>query len=398
MEASPFSKIFDALFLPAEQYRARYCVPRVQSGRALAGLNAPALPAGTDARPEALRIFISGGAFSTRCKLLSSLVDAQCEAGQTIIVLQPAEDSPHIRAGSSPQTVLAVSDGSYDPVQGLTNWDACSILEDAGSALGLNPAELDTPLSDALDYLQAQDGRLSLSSFIKNTTRQIGGNAFLDGNDTIAASHALPESRKLDYLRRELARDYALDWVMGKDSIRTAAKPGTVVVIRLPQGRSVWMGAALSELRTLCAHNRVFAVFSGVRIPEACRPMFESLPCARCLTYPDLPAMGWLWDEGTAAATACCLLRHHGSSAETVSQYFHQVEREKKTYSSNQSRAICDSGGFMGLFGANTFTTAATVTTARQWEARFPAERIASLADEEGLFMYGNHIYSGVIR
>lgn len=373
--SNPIVKMMSAMFLSPEEYCARYPAP-VKTVRCL-----PASCA-QDALPGNLpHMFVSGGAFPARMLLLNRLIEEQCRAGHTVVVLQAGQEPLHT------ECVLSIPDGSYDPLDGAALGDACGLLCDAAQSMALDPAPLYTPLEDELRYILQRDGRLSMATFLDGNAREIGADAFMQGRGPIAESHAIPASLHLDYLRNQLRRTCRRR--QPGRSIRRAAAPGQAVTVKLPQGSAAWTGAILGELQELCLDGtEVFVVLCGVLVPPSCRGMLEQINCGQCLCYPDLPAMDWLWNYACRAATCAMMMRHTGPSAKAVSGYFHEVEREKVTRTTGITNAHCDSGGFMGLFGSNTVSDSSGTSITRQWEARFSADSISRMKDDEGLFVY----------
>lgn len=380
---NPIIKVMSAVFLSAEEYRARYPAPD-KTVRCL-----PASCTQDGPSRDLPHVLLSGGDLRVRMLLLDRLIERQCSAGHAVVVLHAGQET--LRTDRH----LSVSDGSYDPLDGAALHDACGLLCDVAQALALEPATLYTPLEDELRYILQRDGRLSMQAFLDSDARGIAGEAFLQRMDPIAESHALPASLHLNYLRNQLRRSCrrcSPGW-----SVRRAAVPGRAVAVKLPQGNAAWMGAALAELQELCLDQTgVFAVLCGASVPSLCRGLLEQVDCGLCLCYPDLPAMDWMWNYACRAATCAMLLRHTGPSSKAVSDYFHTVERKRETRTVSNTEAHCDSGGLMGLFGSNTFSRADGVGVAVQWEPRFSADSISRMEDREGLFAYGGQ--SGICR
>ena len=373
--SNPIIKVMSAIFLSPEEYRVRYPAPiKVM----------PCLPAACtqySLEEDQPHMFVSGGAFAVRMLLMNRLIEEQCRAGHAVVVLQTGQEPLHTNC------VLSIPDGSYDPLDGATLGDACGLLCDAAQAMALEAAPLYTPMEDELRYILQRDGRLSMAAFLDSNAREIGADAFMQGCDPIAESHAITESLHLDYLRNQLRRSCRRR--RPGRSIRRTAAVGRSITVKLPQGSAVWMGAVLAELKELYLDGmKVFVVMCGVSVPPSCRVMLEQINCGQCLCYPDLPAMEWLWNYACQAATCAIMMRHIGPSAKAVSDYFHEVEREKITRTTGITDAHCDSGGFMGLFGSNTVSDSRGMSIARQWEARFSADSIAGMKDDEGLFIY----------
>lgn len=373
--SNPIIKFMSAMFLSQEEYRTRYPAP-VRAVHCLPAASAPNSP------PEDLpHMFVSGGVLPVRMLLLNRLIEEQRRAGRAVVVLQAGQEPLHT------ECVLSVSEGGYDPVDGATLGDACGLLCDVAQAMALEPAPLYTPLEDELRYILERDGRLSMAAFLDSNAREIGADAFIQGRDPIAESHAIPASLYLDYLRNQLRRSCRRHHP-GR-SIRRAAASGQAITVKLPQGSAAWMGAVLAELQELCLDGtEVFVILCGVSVPASCRGMLEQINCGQCLCYPDLPAMDWLWNYACRAANCAMMMRHTGPSAKAVSGYFHEVERDKVTRTTGITDAHCDSGGFMGLFGSNTVSDSSGTSITRQWEARFSADGIAGMKDNEGLFVY----------
>lgn len=380
MARSFLARIFqtvDALTLPAEDYLQRYRSEVKPPALTLTGGWNGGVP---EAGP--LRVLISGGERSVRERLMWSLVERLREAGRSLVVVQAEERMSDVHPAGL--KVLRTQDGSYDPLKGRSSVAGLHLLLGAAAAEGLKQTDVFTPLSDEIHYLS---DNLSMEAFLALDSRRLGAEAFQREDDILAASHSLPGSLHLDYLRERLC--YGSCRRREGESLSQAAQPGRGVCVGVPNGNAAWIGAVLAELNDLCRTVRnPFVVFSDIYIPETCRSGMEILTCGRCICSSDLPAEGWLWTFGTKAATTGLLLRHSGQSAEVISQYFHQVQREQVTRAANRGQAQCDCGGFMGLFGSCTISTATTVTTAQQWEPRFSADRIEHLRQTEGIFTH----------
>ena len=373
--SNPIIKVMSAMFLSPEEYRTRYPAP-VKAVRCLPCVCAQ------DSLPEDLpHMFVSGGTLPVRTLLMNRLIEEQCRAGHAVVVLQTGQEPLHTNC------VLSIPDGSYDPLDGAALGDACGLLCDAAQAMALEPAPLYVPMEDELRYILQRDGRLSMAAFLESNAREIGADAFMQGRDPIAESHAIPASLHLDYLRNQLRRSCRRH--RAGRSIRRAVAPGQAITVKLPLGSAAWTGAVLAELQELCLDGaEVFVVLCGMTLPPSCRGLLEQINCGQCLCYPDLPAMDWLWNYACRAATCAMMMRHTGPSAKAVSGYFHEVERDKVTRTTGITDAHCDSGGFMGLFGSNTVSDSSGTSITRQWEARFSADVIAGMKDDEGLFVY----------
>lgn len=370
-----FTKMMSALFLEPEEYQERYMSPR----KNLHSLPVPGAAAGySETLPH---MFISGGSAAVRSLLVNRLVENQRLLRRKVIVLQG------VRENFRSDSVLNVADGSYDPLENARFSDACGLICDVAEALSVSPAPIYTSLSDELEYIMEQEGRLSMRSFLMRTAREIGADAFLQNRDSIAESHATPSCLQLDYLKNQLQRGCRLYQTAGR-SLRSTAANGRAVAVKIPQNNIAWIGAVLSEVQELCAESAVMVIICGISIPASCQRALEQLDCGCCLCYPDLPAMEWLWRYATRAADSAMFLRHRGPSAEAVSQYFHQVEREKISRTTSKTKAYSDSGGFMGLFGSSSVANATGVEIIRQWEARFSADEISRMGEDEGIFVY----------
>lgn len=376
--SNPIIKVVSAIFLSPEEYRTRYPAP-------VKTVCGPPTTCTQHSQTEDLpHMFVSGGALTVRMLLMNRLIEKQCNAGHTVVVLQTGREPLHTNC------VLSIPDGSYDPLDGATLGDACGLLCDAAQAMAMDPAPLYTPMEDELRYILQRDGRLTIAAFLGSNAREIGADAFMQGCDPIAESHTIPASLYLDYLRNQLRRSSRQR--RPGQSIRRTAAAGQAITVKLPQGSSVWTGAVLAELKELCLDGiEVFVVLCGVSVPPSCRWMLEQINCGQCLCYPDLPAMEWLWNYACRAATCAMMMRHTGPSAKAVSGYFHEVERDKMARTTSITDAHCDSGGFMGLFGSNTVSDSNGSSITREWEARFSADGIARMKDDEGLFVYNGH-------
>lgn len=392
-----FVKALNAFLLPESQYQEHYRIQELPNVKAVKRLqqNNRSLPA-AEGKPLAdePHVILSGGISRARNMVLNHLITEQARAGYAVLVLQSISEP----VPSFFDAVYSVSDGSYDPLTGLDPDHACSIIEDMAEALDIKPSTLAIPLYDCFEYLYNRDGKLGIDAFICSSTREIGRDAFYAGNDNVAASHALPESREIDYIRRKLRSSRSRCQVTPIASITSSIKSGCVNVFRLPQ-EPAWLNIALSEVARLSASGEpVFPIFCEMKFNEASKALLSRLTCGRCFAYQDLPNTGWLWNEATYAVNAACFLQHSGPSAEQISRFFHNVERQRRTSSTQRGVANCDTGGFMGLFGSHTVSKSTTVSYATQWEALIPAGSIASLKDDEAIFMNRNSICKAKIR
>lgn len=115
MKALQGRRLFDALFLPVEAYRARYGAhpPAPRHGK----LPVPGGPL-DGWQPEEGRLWISGGTPAARRWVLGRMLAQQLAAGRAVLVLQP-EGAPLLPLdGRTPQAVQSAREGSYDPLWG----------------------------------------------------------------------------------------------------------------------------------------------------------------------------------------------------------------------------------------------------------------------------------------
>lgn len=393
-----FRKSVAALFLSPEEYRNRYCDGLSAPPRGLPGPKSDALKLVSSSR-DAPHIVISGGSSAARERVLVSMLEEQQRNGYTVVLLQPSHVPPP--ACSCPSRVLNAQLGSYDPFKGKVAWQCTNLLLDAAESMGMSIAQLDMPLADAMEYL-FHAGTPTLNAFLTSSTRDIGANAFITGQDHIASSHSLPESRMLDSLRRNIARGL-------QNSVRSGAASGSILeatsteitIVQLPQGNKPWVGFALSELLDMYNSSTgatLFPVFSNLGMyRDSAAPQLSMLTCGRCFCYDDLPGTDWLWDEATRSVNAACIMRHLGPSSEKCSAFFHQVERLKTSTTTTTSDASCDSGGFMGIFGSNTTSQATAISRSTQWEALVSARKISELNSNEAIFSNGKDVFCGTV-
>ena len=379
---SQFFQVLDALALPPEEYLQRY--PRKEKRALHFGQGNGPAPG-----EEPMHMVISGGSSLVRKNLLRSFIGNRCRQGDALVVLQPA-GTPPLALGAALGGRLCPWEGSYDPLQGRSDEEKRHLLLRAAETDGMERGELFSPLTDEIAYLSRRDGDVTMASFLSADSRDLGAEAFQRGMDRVAQSHSLPGSLRLDSLRETMV--YGCCFGTGGRSIYASVRPGQALLVQLPEGNAPWVGAVFAELEALCREklSHLLVVFADLYIPDTCRTTMASLTCGQCFCYADFPAQRWLWDLGMAANDSGLFLRHTGKSAEAVSAHFHQVKQTQIAHGVNESDARCDTGGFMGLFGSNTVSRTVTVTASQQWEARFSADQIARLTDEEGIFTYKN--------
>lgn len=384
MKNSFIQRVRDAILLSPEEYsrRHKYSTQKLMQFNELMKTYGEYI-----FNQDIPHITISGGSSSVRNYILAMVAAGESAQGKAVIVIRQTQND-------TPQYVqrLSAIDGSYDPIQGISIGEAEDRLCDIAYTLELSPT-IHTPISDELKYLFQRDGEITMSSFISSDSRDIAANAFLQGKDQIAESHTLPGSLDTDILRRELLRN--CQFKKKGRSILQSVKEGEIVLVELPRGKSSgWIGAVFSELQDLCNTSiDFFTIFSEIPIPQTCQKVFEALSpiSGRCLSYEDLPSMGWLWSSGVSAATAGFFMRHSGQSASKVSDFFHQIEREKITYSQGSSKASSDTISISPAY-TKTYSASTTVSTSYQWENIFPASYISKLMDNESVFFCGNNI------
>ena len=339
------------------------------------------------------RMLLSGGTATARYRVLNQLLTEQARIGYAVVLLQPVtEPLPLVF-----DAVYNATDGSYDPLLGLDAGTASVLLEDAAAVLSVKPSTLHFPLYDCLTYLSSRNGGLGIDAFLTASTRTIGYEAFRMGQTDVAATHALPESREIDYLRERLRIPREGGQTGQRASIRSALRQGGVTVFRVPQ-RPAWFGLVLSELNLLLERGDwIFPVFNELAFREEMLPLLSRLRCGRCFSGQDIPGTPALWREVVSGINAACFLRHSGPSAEQVSGFFHTVERRKETFGTQSGSSRCNTGGFMGLFGSNTRSAGSTMTTTFQWEALISAYEISNLGEEQAVFLDRGDVWKATV-
>jgi len=383
-----FNMMRDAVFATPETYRRRYVTPAKKSFACIEEAREK-----TDKEGELEnRLFISGGKWSPRMRVLCGAIDQQLKAGRAVVVIQPANMTSDTIGSQFSFESLSPMDGSYDPFYDYSTDDVVEMLIADATAEGFSKAEaadLTQALDDEIGYLSASENELCIGNFVNTSSRKIGEIAFGQGNVQLAESHAqYTINARIDKLRLALRKRCNFSSV-GK-SIAASAKPGTMTVLKLPGNSPSWMASVLYELNYLQDKGKadVLPVFLEMHISETCRSMLEGLPGGRYFCYQDLPSMGWLWNVATAASPAGCLLKHIGTSAQIISDCFGKQRVEKVVRTRSSSRSNCDSGGFMGIFGSTTLSSSHGCTVSYEWEPTIPDDVIRKLDDNEGIFFY----------
>lgn len=386
----PLSMLYDAVFATPETYRQRYVVPQK---KLFASTDVAVKKPDADGELEN-RLFISGGKRTPRMRVLNGAISQQLEKGRAVVLIQPAGVTYSMVDAQFLQSNLSPMDGSYDPFYGYSIDNVVDMLIKSAIAEGFSTAEaadLTHAITDEIDYLAATQNMLSLGEFVHTSSRKIGEDAFNKGNDRLTESHAeCTINARIDRLRLLLRR--LCQFSPSGKSIAASVTPGTVTVLKLPQNSPAWMAIALHELNSLQVESNldVFPLFVEIYISETCQPLLEKLSGGRCFCYQDLPALGWLWSVATTASSTGCLLKHVGTSAQIISDYFGKQQVKKMARTVSSGRSNCDSGGFMGIFGATTLSSSHSCTISYDWEPAIPDGVIRDLDDDEGIFFYQN--------
>lgn len=366
---SVWRTVTDAIFLDEDTYR-RTCAPPPR----LAGMQVPApwrgeLPADSfGPAPDRTEHFIvSGGDAAERRRPLQALIRTYTAAGFAAVVLR----SP----GGCTEAGGLSSRGGYDPLEGLSREQAALCLSTAAAALGMDPNRLYLPLCDLLGCLgepAAMETLLAVKDY-----RQVGEEAFSQGEDAAAACMTLPEARELAMLLAKLRENHASG--QGDGSLRRGLHAGAVSVLTLHS--PVWTAMALYELEMCRAAGMpLFVVLDGLDL-SAQQEQAEKLygAVSGCVCHADLPAREGQFRMAQSSCGSALYFRHAPASARALSELLGRVQRTKTVVASSEGRAYSDAASLFNLFGSTTVSSGTTTTRSLEERSAVYPETIRCL-------------------